>query len=72
MRPAPVVPLEKDEKAKHSLAELRFSRMPENRQYAAAIEVVEFKRVHAMASSRRRISARHPWYRLKRLPDVKP
>lgn len=69
MRPAPVVPLEKDEKAKHSLAELRFSHMPANRQDAAAIEVVEFKRVHAMASSRRRIRPDHPWYRKKRLPD---
>jgi hypothetical protein len=66
MRPAPIVPIPK---VKHSLIEQRFSRMPRNRANAATAENVEFKPVKVKPSSRRRIRAGHPWYRMKRLPD---
>lgn len=69
MRPAPIVPLEKDERAKHSGAELRFSDMPRNRSIAGFLESIAFTPVNAKPSQRRRIRAEHPWYRMKRLPD---
>lgn len=69
MRPAPVVPIRK---AKHSLAELRFSTTPRARIFVKTAESRgALKIVKVGPGKYRRIAANHPWYRKPRLPDAK-
>jgi hypothetical protein len=73
MRPAPIVPIPKEDRVKpmkHSRAELRFSKTVGNKFSASwredeELEVFEKPKV----SARRRIAPTHPWYRKPRLPD---
>ena len=73
MRPAPIVPLDKDERRKHSDATLRFSDTILRNFGALAREAEEIE-VFATPkpSAKRRIAPTHPWYRKPRLPDVTP
>lgn len=74
MRPAPIVPLELEPTRRghyKSLAELGFSYAARNRADTRSSESIQFERVKAKPSARRRISASHPWYRMPRLPDAR-
>jgi hypothetical protein len=73
MRPAPIVPLEKGDRRKHSDATHRFSDTILRKFGALARESEEIEVFDKhKPSARRRIAPTHPWYRKPRLPDSTP